>query len=42
MTWKDINTFLYRLSECDYDIFALEAVLLAVDGDVRRGREGNG
>ena len=39
---KDIDGFLYALPECDYDISALEAVLLAVDGDVRRGREGNG
>lgn len=42
VSWKDINDFLYRLPECDYDIHSLEAVLLAVDGNVRRGREGNG
>ncbi|MBQ8287335.1 MAG: hypothetical protein IJX76_01010 [Clostridia bacterium] len=42
LDWKDINNFLYCLPECDYDILALEAVLLAVDGDVRCGREGNG
>ena len=30
------------MPECDYDISALEAALLAVDGDVRRVREGNG
>ena len=42
LDWKDINNFLYCLPECDYDISALEAVLLAVDGDVRCGREGNG
>ncbi len=40
--WKDINNFLYCLPECDYDMLALEAVLLAVDGEVSRGREGNG
>ncbi len=40
--WKDINNFLYCLSECDYDISALEAVLLAVEGDVCRRIEGNG
>ena len=40
--WKDIISFLYCLPECNYDIYALEAVLLAVDGDVRDGREGNG
>ena len=39
---KDIDGFLYALHECDYDISALEAVLLAVDGDVRCGYEGNG
>lgn len=39
---KDIDAFLYALPECDYDISALEAVLLAVDGDVRCGYEGNG
>ena len=39
---KDIDGFLYALPECDYDISALEAVLLAVDGDVRCGYEGNG
>lgn len=39
---KDIDGFLYALSDCDYDISALEAVLLAVDGDVRCGYKGNG
>ena len=39
---KDIDGFLYALPECDYDISALEAVLLAVDGDVRCGYKGNG
>ena len=39
---KEIDDFLYALPECDYDISALEAVLLAVDGDVRCGYEGNG
>ena len=42
LDWRDINSFLYCLPECDYDISALEAVLLAVDGDVRRRIEGNG
>ena len=31
---KDIDGFLYALPECDYDISALEAVLLVVDGEV--------
>ena len=39
---KDIDDFLYALPDHAYDVAALEAVLLAVDGDVCRGREGNG
>ena len=39
---KDIDGFFYALSDCEYDVTALEAVLLAVDGDVRCGYEGNG
>jgi len=39
---KDIDAFLYALSDCEYDVTALEAVLLAVDGDVRCGYKGNG
>ena len=39
---KDIDGFLYALSDCEYDVTALEAVLLAVDGDVRCGYKGNG
>lgn len=39
---KDIDDFLYVLPDYAYETTALEAVLLAVDGDVSRGREGNG
>ena len=39
---KDIDDFLYALPDCEYEMTALEAVLLAVDGDVRCGYEGNG
>ena len=34
---KYIDDFLYALPDCEYDVTALEAVLLAVDGDVRCG-----